>query len=312
MNKINNINVDKKYLISEEEEEKGREYNDDSNLLPNNNNFEISLKNIDLPYSKSSPDKNTSNLFTKKKILKSFDNKDSTLKLQKNLIGISKEMINNILFELKGEYRNIIKNRNGNYFFSSLIKKCNKEQRSLIIKELCNTMYEDCNHFFGTHSLQTLIETSSNEEEFKLLLSSFNDCYKIAIATMNKYGTHIIKKLIQFIPEGMRIEFNLMFVRLIIIFSRDKFGVSAVEKFITYTKNNIIVEEFLRLIMDNFINLTENQYGNYLIQYLLNKWWNKKEGIFFKKEIKSKFRYLMGNKYSIYICRLFLKLENNL
>ncbi len=69
MNKINNINVDKKYLISEEEE-KGREYNDDSNLLPNNNNFEISLKNIDLIYSKSSPDKNTSNLFTKKKNFK--------------------------------------------------------------------------------------------------------------------------------------------------------------------------------------------------------------------------------------------------
>ena len=61
--------------------------------------------------------------------------------------------------------------------------------------------------------------------------------------------------------------------------------------------------------MANFINICENQYGNYLIQYLLEIWWNKKEGDFLKYIINSKFQILLKNEYSVYVCHLFVKLS---
>ena len=309
INKLDTNNLELNDYISENEI--STQYNDILELLNNNDeiisdsNFQISLKKID------QNDINQEKVFSKENIFLSFKSQLSTKNLQNNILCASKEIINYIIKELKGKFREIIKDKNGNYFFSSLIKICGKEQRFVIIKELSNTICDDCIDEFGTHALQTLIETASSEEEFNLLLSSFNDCNKIAVATMNQYGTYVIRKLIKNAPESIRTQFNLLFVKLICIFSRNKFGVFAVQKFITYTKNNIIIKEFKNSIMTNFINLAENQYGNYLIQYILNKWWEKKEGILIKREIKNKFKILMNNQYSFYICKLYVKLENN-
>jgi hypothetical protein len=318
MNKFDGNDFELKNFISEKEIIE--EYNKIAELSLYNKDDAAALSDFDLKISKENKDfacflneigLNENKLFSKRNILLSLKNPNSSIQLQNNLIGISEETINYLLNELKGEFREIIKDKNGNYFFSSLIKKCNKEQRSLIIKELYNTISEDCLDEFANHSFQALIEISSNEEEYKLLLSSFNDCNKIAMATMNQYGTYVICKLIQHIPETIRAQFDLMFVKLICTFSRNKFGVYAVEKFIRYSKSDIIKKEIFDGIMANFIDLAKNQFGNYVIQFVLNRWWKKNEGILIKKEIKSKFNILMQNQYSFYICKLYINLIKN-
>ena len=89
------------------------------------------------------------------------------------------------------------------------------------------------------------------------------------------------------------------------------YGLCAVKKFIGYTKNELIVKQVFNTIIKNFVSISSNQYGNYLIQYLLEKWWKTPEGVFLKKIITSKFQILSGNHYSSYICRLFFKLCSN-
>ena len=274
--------------------------------ISNQNN--ILLKNdnslIAFPIGSFSPNINKKNIFIY------FQNQSLTKKLQKSLFGLSKDNINNIINKLRGKFREIIKNKNGNYFFSDLIRKCNNEQRLIILQEISDKISEDCNNEYATHSIQNLIDLASNEEEFKLLLSSFNDFNKIIMASMNKYGTYVIQKLIAQIPEEMRKEFNLMFVKFIYLLSRDAFGVLAVKKFINYSKNKIIINQFINSILCNFINICENQYGNYLIQYLLEIWWDKNEGNILKYIIQSKFQILLKNEYSCHICELFIKLSN--
>ena len=61
--------------------------------------------------------------------------------------------------------------------------------------------------------------------------------------------------------------------------------------------------------MNNFVNISENQYGNYLIQYILEYWWNIKEGLFLKQICISKFLIVDGNHFSSYIYDLFIKLS---
>lgn len=249
--------------------------------------------------------------FSKENILMAFNNQKSTKILQKNLQGISKETIDCIINSLSGMFRAIIKNRNGNYFCSDLLKVCNKSQRIEILKELSPTLIEDCTDDFGAHPIQNLFELACTEEEYKLLIKSFNDQNKILMVCLNQNGSFVIQKLIVHIPEYLRIEFDEIFVKFVCILARDMYGVCTVKKFIAYTKNELITKQILNSILNNFINISGNQYGNYLIQYLLERWWKTEEGEFLKKLITSKFQTLAENHYSYYICDLFLKLSTN-
>ena len=249
--------------------------------------------------------------FSKKSILSAFNCQKSTKQLQKSLLEIPKETIDSIINELSGMFSDIIKNKNGNYFCSDLLKVCNKDQRIKILKELSPTLSDDCTDEFGSHPIQNLIDLSISEEEYKLLLSSFNDLNKILMASLKQNGSFVIQRLIVHIPENLRKDFNSLFVQLICILSRDMYGVCTVKKFIGCTKNELIMKPILNSILTNFVNISGNQYGNYLIQYLLEKWWNTEEGTFLKKIIVSKFPTLANNHYSSYICDLFLKLCNN-
>ena len=252
-----------------------------------------------------------SSQFTKKNILMTFNNQKSTKQLQRSLVGASEETIDNLINELSGLFSTIIKNKNGNYFCSDLFKICKKEQRIKILNELRTTISDDCTDEYGTHPIQHLIELSSSEEEFKLLLFSFNDFNKILMASLNQNGSFVVQKLIVHIPEKLRMNFNIIFIKLFCILARDMYGVCTVKKFIGYTKNELIIKQLLNSLMINFVNIANNQYGNYLIQYILEKWWKTEEGKYLKKMIVSKFQILSTNHYSAYICDLFLKLCNN-
>ena len=249
--------------------------------------------------------------FSKKTILSSFTSQKTTIILQKSLNNASKETLDNIIDEMSGCYSSVIRNKNGNYFCSDLFKVCDKNQRIIILKEINDTLSEDCVDEYGTHPIQTLIELSECEEEYKLILSSFNDYNKILKASLNQNGSYVIQKIIVHIPERYRMEFNLLFLKFLNIISMDMFGVCTVKKFIAYTKNELLVKQVLNIILNNFVNISENQYGNYLIQYILEHWWNTKEGLFLKQICISKFHILAGNHFSSYICDLFIKLSNH-
>ena len=155
-----------------------------------------------------------------------------------------------------------------------------------------------------------MIELAKSEEEYKLLLYYFSDFNKVLKATLDQNGTYVIQKLIVHIPEKNRMEFNLIFVKFICILAMDMYGVCTAIKFINYTKNEIIEKQLLNIILTNFINIAENQYGNYLIQNIMEKWWNTNKGLFLKKICMEKFHKLARNHYSSYVCDIFLKLSN--
>ena len=250
-------------------------------------------------------------LFSKNFIFYSFNNQVMTKYLQKSLINASKEIITFIVDELKDNFREVIKNKNGNYFCSNLINICGQNNRIKILKELSNALNEDSVDQFGTYPIQKLIEHASTEEEFKLLLTSFNEYEKILMPALNSHGTYVIQKLIRHIPENIRKEFNSIFVKLVSILARDIYGAFALEAFIEYSKNEQIQKQIFESITNDFINISMNKIGNYLIQNLLVKWWNNKKGEDLKKLIKLKYLILSNNVYSIHICELYDKLSKN-
>ena len=223
---------------------------------------------------------------------------------------VSKDTIDIIIKEMSGTFSTNIKNKNGNYFCSDLFKVCDTNQRITILKELSNTLSDDCIDEYGTHPIQHLVELSKTEEEYHLILFSFKDYNKIINASLNQNGSYVIQKIIVYIPERFRLDFNLILIKFLSSLAMDMYGVCTVKKFIGYTKNELHIKQILNIILTNFVSISKNQYGNYLIQYILEYWWNSKEGTFLKKICMSKFHILAENNFSLYICDLFIKLSS--
>ena len=245
---------------------------------------------------------------TKKAIMASLINQQTTIILQKILMESSSETIESIVKELKGEYRKIISDKNGNYFCTDLFKICTQKDRIIILEELSPYLSEDCVNNFATHPIQTLVDFSSCEVEYKLILYSFNDYNKLLFASLDPNGAYVIQKIIVRIPERFRNEFNFIFTSFISFVCKQKFGIVTVKKFLSCTKNEQIISNMMKLIRGNFMNFAIDKYGNYLIQFLLEKWANFPEGKEIKELIVQNFKVMCQQKYSSFICELFVKL----
>ena len=283
-------------------------YNSISSTIPSSSCDSKNINiNMNVPIPSVMPN---SFIINKFKILSAFDNQNDTIYLKKMVKGASKEVLYQIINELKGIFSIIIKNKNGNYFCSDLFKACDKNLRLIILKELSLTLSEDCLNEYGTHSFQVLIEKSSCEEEYNLILSSFKEYDKILKAAINSNGFYVIQKIIIHIPERFRMEFNYLFLKLFYNLSVDVYGISTVKTFIIYTKNEEIMNQIWTITYNNFLNIAKNQYGNYLIQCMLENWGDSKIGINLKKLCIAYFPEMMENHYSKFICDLFINRAN--
>ena len=248
---------------------------------------------------------------TKDFILNSFNNQKTTILFQRVILEANEEFIDKILSELEGMFITIMQNKNGNYFSSDLFKTCNESQRMKILQEIYPHISKVCLNEYGTHPIQTLIQLSKGEGEHKLILSSFNDAQTVLRTSINSNGSYVIQKIINFIPEERRKYFNELVLQNIKELSMDMYGICVVKQFMLFTKDSAIIDEIFNSIINNFINVAQNQYGNYLIQFLLQKWWHEYQCAFIKKLIYDNFIILSCNQFSWYICDLYINLSNN-
>ena len=205
-------------------------------------------------------------------------------------------------------------NQNINYIFPEIIQIFSREnllnaiQRIKILNELSPTLADDCLNNYASHAIQTLIDRASSEYEYKLILSSFNDYNKLFNVSLDPCGAYTVQKIIERIPDRYREEFNFIFSSFIGFISRKKYGIVAVKKFISGTKSEAITNQIMKLIYENFMDLAVDQYANYLIQFLLEKWNNTPEGNTIKRLVFDNFVKMSQKKYSSFICELCIKI----
>lgn len=255
-----------------------------------------------------SPNQFNQDGLSRNNILKAFKDQQTTIFLQRIIMGAQTETIDYIINELKGLFRSIIKDKNGNYFCSDLFKVCELPQRIKILEELSPILSEDCTNSFSTHPIQALIVRASSEKEYELILSSFNEYNKFLFAALDPNGAYTIQRIIERIPERYRMQFNLIFTSFIGFISKKKFGIVVVKKFISHTKSNDVTTLILKLVQTEFSDLSVDQYANYLIQYLLEKWQGTAEGYIIKQLVKNNFLAMCQKKYSSFICESYIKL----
>ena len=277
--------------------------------ITNNVPFNQNINNQDIQmHHQTQNASNQNNIFSRQNIINAFMDQNKTIYLQRKLRTISKNEIDYIIGQLQGIFREIMKDKNGNYFCSDLFKECDQEQRIKILKELSLTLVDDCLNNYSSHAIQTLIDRAFSEYEYKLILSSFNDYNKLFNVSLDPCGAYTVQKIIERIPDRYREEFNFIFSSFIGFTSRKKYGIVTVKKFISGTRSDLVTEQIMKFVEENFMNLAEDQYANYLIQFLLEKWNNTPEGNEIKKMVKDNFVKMCEKKYSSFICELYIKI----
>ena len=160
----------------------------------------------------------------------------------------------------------------------------------------------------GNHPLQKLISYTSSEEEYNLIIHSFiKDTNKLLTASLDKYGSYVIQKIIEHIPEKYRNLFNLIYIKHLCLISKQKFGVVGAKLFLSNTKNEKNINQIINVIRNDFLNLAKNEYGIYLLNHIIEKMHNTNLASEIKKEIMDNFADLFYNKNCFnQICYPFL------
>ena len=172
-------------------------------------------------------------------------------------MSASAEEIDFIIKELKGKYRDIMKDKNGNYFSSDLFKTCDQKHRIMILEELSKYLSKDCIDKFATYPIQALIEKASSEIEYKFILDSFYDNDKLLNASYDHNGAYVFEKIFESIPNRYRTDLNLKIISFILFISRKRFGIITVKKFISLSMTSTVVSKLMELVRNNFMYLAE-------------------------------------------------------
>ena len=158
----------------------------------------------------------------------------------------------------------------GNYFCQKVIQISSPEQITKMLTLISPDFYQIAKDYSGTHVLQALIDVISTQEQRDLILQSVKGkelemCY-------DANATHVIQKIIQCIPENQREQLNAIIIKNIHQLSQDSNGICLVKKYIA---NNTVTENktnISQILTDKCLEISQNPYGNYAIQYVLEEW----------------------------------------
>ena len=191
--------------------------------------------------------------------------------LQEKILN-DNDFINNILFpEIKNNLKEICMNIFGATTLAALLKKLSYENLNSFITLIKDDINDICLTEPGSHVIQSLI---ANILEYHLLLNKFifylnkKDIKKIFVSP---YGNHVIRYYLSVVKTKEFTNFIYKFIyNNFLDIVKEKYGVCIIQSSLSEgdesTKKKII-----NLITENIEYIMQDQFGNYLIQYIFKK-----------------------------------------
>lgn len=199
--------------------------------------------------------------------------------LQKKLESPSKaesDAVRDLMFkQIKPFFLNLILHPFGNYLIQKLCEYLTTEQKTILLNSIYPNVFKISINQYGTRSLQKIIDTIDNEYQIDLIVSGFMPNYtsisQIVLLINDLNGNHVIQKCIFKFPSS---KFDFIINALvdgenIVTISTHKHGCCVLQKLLSVCtlgqvfKISVMIIKFLP-------NLINDQFGNYIIQFLLD------------------------------------------
>ena len=163
----------------------------------------------------------------------------------------------------------IMKNIHGNYFFQKLIKDSNEIIITKIIFYILDDFINISQDDSGTFSIQALLDEVSSINDINKILQKINGNEIDMI--YDKNATYVIQKMVLKFPDFYRKDLNEKILQNFPKLCLDANGICLIKNFIKTNSIKSDMEKIKMYIINNFILLAQSPYGNYTIQFLMEK-----------------------------------------
>ncbi|KAF6142401.1 hypothetical protein GIB67_033828 [Kingdonia uniflora] len=225
--------------------------------------------------------------------------------LQKKFEEGKKEDIELIFSELKDGISELMVNPFGNYLVPKLLEVCNDQQ---ITEMLCSMSRNECRIVYicldpyGTRSMQKLMDHISEHPQLR---SWFMSAVRPGVKrlSMNNNGHHIIQLCLQkFNYEDYQYLLETVASNCVEI-GTNQYGCCVVQKSLEYSHGETKAR-ILTSIIESALALSQDEYGNYVVQYLLGLNVYTKDLL---AQLEGSFVSLSMQKFSSNVVEKFLK-----
>lgn len=184
--------------------------------------------------------------------------------LQKMISTVDSSDID-LIYSLLAEYiKQIMCDNYGNYFLQKIIAKSTKTQRLFLLNLIRNDFEYIINDISGTHCIQVLVECMSSKEEEKLIKSYVKDNLFELATSQN--STHVIQKLVIGSSKVKRNYLTKFIIKNFLQLSLNLNGATVIKKFLAEIKSVQLMKLVLSILEKYYLQIVENQFGNYIIQ----------------------------------------------
>ncbi|CAI4061601.1 hypothetical protein SKDZ_07G0870 [Saccharomyces kudriavzevii ZP591] len=197
--------------------------------------------------------------------------------LQKKLETPSESnMVRDLMYEqIKPFFLDLILDPFGNYLVQKLCDYLTAEQKTLLIQTIYPNVFQISINQYGTRSLQKIIDTVDNEIQIDLIIKGFSQEFtsieQVVTLINDLNGNHVIQKCIfKFSPSkfGFIID-AIVEQNNIITISTHKHGCCVLQKLLSVCTLQQIFKISVKIVQ--FLpGLINDQFGNYIIQFLLD------------------------------------------
>ena len=205
------------------------------------------------------------------------------------------DILHQIFLEIKNKLPELLKDNYANYFCKKFFECLSQKDRIEYLTIIQNDLGMLAIDITATYPIQGIIEQLGSNAEKNIIYLGIKEY--INIFCYNVYGTHVLEKMLSYFED--------QFIQEIIDFVYNNFmdlachinGICIVKKLIMMIHKKELHEKLKKKILENTLYLIVHQYGNYVIQVIMENWENDElEDII--NLCKDKYVYLSNQKFS--------------
>ncbi|KAG7662776.1 MPT5 [[Candida] subhashii] len=194
----------------------------------------------------------------------------------------------------------------GNYLIQKLIAYCNEANLNLLLEILQFNLFQISINQHGTRALQKIIDNLNNSYQLGLLIKGLKPYIIELIKDLN--GNHVIQKILnKYQPEDCQFIYDSIIDELYTV-ATHKHGCCVLQKCLNHVTPKQL-DEFAASILkfENFKMLINDQFGNYVLQYLISINSMDMNYRIFENFVKFDIDHLCNLKFSSNVVEKFLK-----
>ncbi|QLL34545.1 hypothetical protein HG536_0G04070 [Torulaspora globosa] len=197
--------------------------------------------------------------------------------LQKKLESPSESnIVRDLMYDqIKPYFLELILDSFGNYLIQKLCEYLTADQKTTLIQSIYPNVFQISINQYGTRSLQKIIDTVDNENQIDLIIKGFSQEHttvdQVVTLINDLNGNHVIQKCIFKFPPS---KFSFIIDAIveqnnIITVSTHKHGCCVLQKLLSVCTLQQIFKISVKIVQ--FLpGLINDQFGNYIIQFLLD------------------------------------------